>query len=63
MRRVLQKTPGRPEVRCQSLIVLKAILAEVSGGAGQPFSADSYLPAHLIDAAREAIAHDERVMP
>jgi len=63
MRRILQKTPGRPEQRNQSLLVLKVIISEVVGRDGLPFSADSYLPAHLIDAAREAIAHDERVMP
>lgn len=34
--------------------VLSAIVAEVAG-AGQPFSADSYLPPHLIHDAREAI--------
>jgi len=59
MRRILQKTPGRPEQRNQSLAVLKAIVAEV-GGSRQPHSADSYLPAYLIEAAKQAIAHDER---
>ncbi len=34
--------------------VLSAIVAEVAG-AGQPFSADSYLPPHLIHDARDAI--------
>ena len=34
--------------------VLVAIVSEVAG-AGKPFSADSYLPAHLIHDARQAI--------
>ncbi len=61
MRRVLQKTPGRPEQRNQSLAVLKAIVGELDG-IRQPHSADSYLPAYLIDAAKRAIAHDEKGM-
>lgn len=44
------------------IAVLSAIVAEVAG-AGQPFSADSFLPPHLIHDAREAIesgsSHDE----
>ena len=39
--------------------VLKAIVEEVAG-AGFPFSADSYLPAHLIHDARTAIEAHER---
>ena len=39
--------------------VLRAILEEVAG-ASQPFSADSYLPAHLIHDARQAIEQYER---
>ena len=37
-----------------AIAVLAAIVEEVAG-AGQPFSADSYLPAHLIHDARQAI--------
>ena len=39
--------------------VLRAIIEEVSG-ASQPFSADSYLPAHLIHDARQVIEEHER---
>ena len=39
--------------------VLEAIVAEVAG-AGQPFSADSYLPAHLIHDARQAIEAEHK---
>jgi hypothetical protein len=39
--------------------VLKAIVEEVAG-AGFPFSADSYLPAHLIHDARQVIEAHER---
>ena len=38
---------------------LRAIVEEVAG-AGFPFSADSYLPAHLIHDARQAIEQYER---
>ena len=38
---------------------LRAIIEEVAG-ASQPFSADSYLPAHLIHDARMAIEQYER---
>lgn len=38
---------------------LRAIIEEVAG-VGQPFSADSYLPAHLIHDARMAIEQYER---
>ena len=38
---------------------LRAIVEEVSG-AGQPYSTDSYLPAHLIHDARQAIEQYER---
>ena len=39
--------------------VLRAIVEEILG-ASQPFSADSYLPAHLINDARQAIEQYER---
>ena len=39
--------------------VLKAIVEEVAG-ASQPYSTDSYLPAHLIHDARMAIEAHER---
>jgi len=35
--------------------VLRAILAEVSPGS-RPYSGDSYLPAHLVEAAQDALA-------
>ena len=38
---------------------LRAIIEEVAG-VGQPFSTDSYLPAHLIHDARQAIEQYER---
>ncbi len=38
----------------RSVAVLTAILEEVAG-ASQPFSADSYLPAHLVHDARMAV--------
>lgn len=38
----------------RAIAALHAILDEVSG-ASQPFSADSYLPAHLVHDARMAI--------
>lgn len=41
------------------IAVLEAIVAEVAG-AGQPFSADSYLPAHLIHDARQAIEAEHK---
>ncbi len=59
MRRILQKTPGRPEQRNQSLAVLKAIIAEVAVH-DVPYSSDSYLPEHLIDASKRAVKIDER---
>jgi hypothetical protein len=38
---------------------LRAILAELTPGT-RPYSADSYLPSHLVDAARLALAtHDQ----
>ncbi len=41
---------------------LRVILAEVTPGT-RPYSGDSYLPDHLIDAARLALAaHDEQDM-
>lgn len=40
--------------------VLRSILSEVTPGI-RPFSSDSYLPDHLIDQARAALAaHDQR---
>ena len=42
--------------------VLMAIVEEVAG-AGQPFSADSYLPAHLIHDARQAIEEAQADVP
>ena len=43
----------------QAIAVLRAIVAEVAGHE-QPFSADSYLPSHLIHDARQAIEAHER---
>ena len=40
------------------LEALKAIVEEVAG-ANQPYSADSYLPPHMVHDAREAIAASE----
>ena len=37
---------------------LRAILAEVTPG-NRPYSGDSYLPDHLVDAARLALAHHD----
>ena len=42
--------------------VLVAIVSEVAG-AGKPFSADSYLPAHLIHDARQAIDEAQAAVP
>ena len=39
--------------------VLRAIVEEVAG-VGQPYSTDSYLPAHLIHDARQVIEAHER---
>lgn len=39
---------------------LRAILAEVTPGI-RPYSSDSYLPHHLIDAARAALAANDQV--
>ena len=51
---------GAASSRAMSAIeVLRAILEEVSG-ARPPFSTDSYLPAHLIHDARQAIEQYER---
>lgn len=45
----------------QALAVLRAIVAEVAGPE-RPYSADSYLPAHLIHDARSVIdAHDRQM--
>lgn len=41
------------------IAVLEAIVAEVAG-AGQPFSADSYLPPHLVHDARQAIEAEHK---
>ena len=45
----------------QAIAVLRAILAEVAGHEA-PYSADSYLPAHLIHDARQAIEAHERAV-
>ena len=42
----------------QAIAVLRAIVAEVAG-ASQPYSADSFLPPHMVHDAREAIAASE----
>lgn len=47
-----------PPVSGDALAVLKAIVAEVAG-AEQPFSADSYLPPHLVHDALQVIAMAE----
>jgi len=47
-----------PPVSSDTLAVLKAIVAEVAG-VEPPYSNDSYLPAHLVHDAREAIAKSE----
>ena len=41
------------------IAVLEAIVAEVAG-AGQPFSADSFLPPHLVHDARMAIEAEHK---
>lgn len=43
----------------EQAIVLRAILAEVAGHEA-PFSADSFLPSHLIHDARQVIEAHER---
>ena len=43
----------------QAIAVLRAIVAEVAGHE-HPFSADSYLPSHLIHDARQVIEAHER---
>ena len=43
----------------RAIEVLRAILAEVAGHEA-PFSADSFLPSHLIHDAREVIEQHER---
>ncbi len=45
-----------------AVAVLAAIVAEVAGP-GQPLSADSYLPAHLIHDARQAIDEAQAAVP
>ncbi len=52
----LAKAGGTAKIAIE---VLRAIFEEVAG-AGQPFSADSYLPAHLIHDARHVIEQSER---
>ena len=42
-----------------AIAVLRAIVEEVAG-ANPPYSADSYLPAHLIHDARQVIEAHER---
>ncbi len=46
----------------EPVAVLLAIIEEVAGG-GQPFSADSYLPPHLVFAAQHAINVSFAVAP
>jgi hypothetical protein len=48
-----------PSASNDAITVLKAIIEEVAG-VGQPYSTDSYLPAHLIHDARMAIEQYER---
>ena len=43
----------------QAIAVLRAILAEVAGHEA-PFSADSYLPSHLVHDMRQVIEQHER---
>lgn len=43
----------------RAISVLRAIVEEVAGHS-QPYSADSYLPAHLIHDARHLIEQHER---
>ena len=43
----------------KAIAVLRAIAQEVAGHE-QPYSADSYLPSHLIHDARQAIEAHER---
>lgn len=49
-----------PPVSSDAIAVLKAIVAEVAGP-GQSFSADSFLPPHLVHDAREAISRAEDI--
>ena len=46
-------------MRTDPVAVLEAIVAEVAGP-GRPFSADSYLPPHLIHDARKAIEAEHK---
>ncbi len=46
---------SEPPVSSDAIAVLKAIVAEVAGPE-QPFSADSYLPAHLVHDAMQEIS-------
>jgi hypothetical protein len=50
---------SEPPVAGDALAVLKAIVAEVAGAA-PPFSADSYLPTHLVHDAMRVITNAER---
>lgn len=43
----------------RAIAVLRAIVEEVAGHS-QPYSADSFLPSHLIHDAREVIEQHER---
>ena len=56
-RKAVRSGPVIPEIN--AIDVLRAIVEEVSGAAF-PFSADSYLPAHLIHDARQVIEQYER---
>ena len=60
MRAERQAVRSGPVIPAMSAIdVLRAIVEEVAG-ISQPFSTDSYLPAHLIHDARQAIEQYER---
>lgn len=52
-------TTGKSAQTTPTEAALRAILAEVTFGV-RPFSGDSYLPPHLIEQAREALAIHER---
>ena len=60
MRAERQAVRSGPVIPAMSAIdVLRAIVEEVAG-AGQPISADSYLPPYLIHDARQVIEAHER---
>ena len=53
---LLRNLARRKAQRAQLLAALQAIVAECDGKAA-PYSGDSYLPLHLLDAARVAVAN------